>query len=145
MNMVYEAVTKHNISLDTLWDIAKKYRLDYIYWKLDDKVPYCAEDAYTFYTAGFIEDDLFDYFSSDLKILFSLEDQPIYEVIKNDSLLSEGFHLFHYGIRCIPMYKNSLENFQTTLKTFKNGSTIQILETANEIRKGLTKKRRKLG
>ena len=41
VSLVTEVLNVHNISLDTLWDTARRYRLDYIQRKLDGKVPPC--------------------------------------------------------------------------------------------------------
>ena len=127
MNIVYEAVTKHNVSPDTLWDTAKRYRVDYIY-KVDEEVPDCRLLEVT------TTEDYFDFFSSDLDISFILQDQPVYNDNITDSLLSDGFQLFHYIARCQDMDQNSHKKVKAALKTFKDGSTMKILETANEIR-----------
>ena len=124
MNMLYEAVTKHGISLDTLWDTAKRYRLDYIHRKVDNNVGICLPHI----LIG--TDDYFNYFSSNLE---TLQDQPVYNENITDSLLSVGFQLFHYIARCEDMDQNSIQKFKTILKTFKDGSSMKILETANEI------------
>ena len=41
MNMLYEAVTKHGISFDSLWETSKRYRLDYINRTIDYNVGNC--------------------------------------------------------------------------------------------------------
>ena len=79
-------------------------------------------------------DDYFNFFSSDFKTSFTLQDQPVYNEKITDSFLSIGYKLFHYITRCDEMDENeSIIKFRTTLKTFKRGSTIKVLETANEI------------
>ena len=79
-------------------------------------------------------DDYFNFFSSDLKTSFTLQDQPVYNEKITDFLLSIGYKLFHYIARCEERQeKDSIGKFRTTLKTFKRGSTIKVLETTNEI------------
>ena len=79
-------------------------------------------------------DDYFNFFSSDLKTSFTLQDQPVYNEKITDFLLSIGYKLFHYVARCEERQeKDSIGKFRTTLKTFKRGSTIKVLETTNEI------------
>ena len=41
MNLIYEAVTKHGISFDSLWETSKRYRLDYINRTIDYNVGNC--------------------------------------------------------------------------------------------------------
>ena len=87
----------------------------------------CAEDSVT------STEDYFHYFSSDLNISFTLQNQPVYDDKINDTLLSVGFQLFHYVARCEDMDEKSVGKFRRILKTFKDGSTMKILETANNI------------
>ena len=85
MNLVYEAVTRHNISLDTLWNTAKRYRVDYIHRKVNDNVRLCTPGS-LIQTVDFFNitsslnenvsiplQDYFNFTSSDLNISFSLQ------------------------------------------------------------------------
>ena len=127
MNLVYEALTKYDISLDTLWDTAKRYRQDYIQRKINDKVITCD----TWYVTA--TDEYFHYFSTDLDISFTIQYQPVYNDKIGDSLLSDGFQLFHYVARCKDMDHKSLAKFKTNVQTCKQGSKMKILEGGNEM------------
>ena len=60
VSLVNEVLYYQNISLDTLWDTARRYRLDYIQRKLDGKGLACKEKDVT------NTKDYFDYIPSDL-------------------------------------------------------------------------------
>ena len=55
------------------------------------------------------------------------------ENLTDSLLLSIAFQLFHYVARCEDIDPNSLKKFGATIKTFQHGSTMKILDTANEI------------
>ena len=131
INLFYEALTYHNVSLESLWDIAKRYRLDYIQKKVNDEVESCS----MLYQSLIPEVDYFHYFSSSLKISFTLQDQPVYKDQITDDLLFDGFQLFHYIARCKDIQTDSINTFQDHINIFNKDSTITILEVANLINK----------
>ena len=125
MNLVFEAVTRHQVSLETLWDTAKRFRLDYIHKKVKNEV-FC--DWWTWIDS----DDYLNFFSSELKFPFTLQDQSIYydqEELTN-TLLTDGFQLFYYMARCQDMDKGSLETFKKYMNSFNLDSTTMMLEAA---------------
>ena len=128
LNLVFEAFMYHDISIESLWDIAKRYRLEYIHRKMNNNVGYCTKKQSVIAT-----DDYLQYFSSSLKISFTLQDQPVYKDQITDGLLSDGFQLFHYISRCEDMDPDSTNTYQNHMNSFNKDSTITILEAANLI------------
>ena len=125
MNLVFEAVTWHEVSFEMLWDTAKRFRLDYIHKKTRNEV-FC--DFWTFTDS----DDYLDFFSSDLNISLTLQDQSVYyekEQLTN-GLLTVGFQLFHYIARCQDMDKGSIDMFKKYMNSFNLDSTTTMLEAA---------------
>ena len=127
MNLIFEAISKHSISLETLWETAKHYRLDYTHRRAANKVGNC--NYWTVTTT----DDYLDYFSSVLGIAFNLQDQPVYKDEISDYLLSEGWQLFHYVARCQDMYQESMDTFKKYINAFNKDSAVTILEAASVI------------
>ena len=128
INLVFEAVTKHNISLETLWNIAKNYRVDYIHRKVNGKTPYCQMGSPTEVDMEYI-----DYFNSVLNISYTHKDGNVYKDNITNSLLSDGFQLFHYIARCEDMDMKSSKTFKTYIDSFNNDSATAILEAAIEM------------
>ena len=125
INLVFEAVTKHNISLETLWNIAKNYRVDYIHRKVNGKTPYCQ--------MGWpinVDMEYIDYFNSILNISYTHKYVNVYKDNITNSLLSDGFQLFHYIARCEDMDMKSSKTFKTYIDSFNNDSSTAILEAA---------------
>ena len=139
MNFLFEIVNNTDISLETLWDIAKKYRLDDFHkksqnnWKVESK---CDEgELGDFMFRGVANtDDYINYFSSSLNISFTLQDKPVYKDQITDSLLTSGFHLFHYIARCEDIDRESIMMFKKYIELFNSNSTRTILESALEIK-----------
>ena len=124
MNLLFEAVTDHNIDLQTLWDIAKIYRLDYIHRKARSEVSFC------FHASVTETEDYLKYISSALSISFSLQDRPVYKEFLTESFLADGFQLFHYIARCQDMDKGSIDMFKKYMNSFNLDSTTTMLEAA---------------
>ena len=133
INLVVEVVTRHNVSLETLWDVAKKYRLDYIHRKLSDNPPFCEKYDMTRVTSDYI-----GFFKSALGIYFqtkhlSVTEEQFYRDQLTDSLLFDGFQLWHYIARCEDLDIKSTKTFRTYFDLFKSDSTTAILEAATVI------------
>ena len=127
MNLVFEATNNHTMSLETMWDTAKNYRLDYTHRRVTNQVISC--DYWTVTATH----DYLDYFSSDLGIEFSFQDKPVYKDEISDSLLYQGWQLFHYVARCQEYYTESIETFIEYINTFNKDSVGTILEAASVI------------
>ena len=127
MNLVFEAVTRHQVGLETLWDIGKDYRLDYTHRLVNNKVTFCK-------MLGVIDtDDYLNYFSSALGIPFTLQDTPVYKNKISDSLLSEGYKLFHYIARCKDMNFVAKDTLKIHIESFNKDSNNILLEAATGI------------
>ena len=126
INLVYEALTYHNISLQSLWDIAKKFRLDYNYKKI-----YIDEDLLPCFVQSVLATDIYlQFFSSSLNISFTFQTQSVYKDQITDDLLFDGFQLFHYVARCRDMDVRSTNTFENYINIFNKDSIITILEAA---------------
>ena len=125
INLVFEAVTKHNVSLQTLWEIAKNYRLGYNHRKVAGKTSHCL-------AGELIEEDMdyIDYFTSALNISYTHKKENIYKEQINYTFLSDGFQLFHYIARCLDFDFKSHQKYSSYLDIFNNDSTTAILEAA---------------
>ena len=115
---------RHNVRVDTLWNIARIYRLDYLHRKVEDKVPNCDFDN----VIG--TDEFIEYIVSVLNITFRLHDDPRYKAEINDSVLSDGFQIFHYITRCEDMDKMSAFTIKTHIDSFNNNSALTLLEAS---------------
>lgn len=124
MNILYRAVTDNNVDLEILWDIAKKYRLEYIIRKARNEEAYCDHVSVT------DTEDYFIYLSSALGIPLSLQDRPVYKEFLTDSFLADGFQLFYYMARCQDMDKGSIDIFRKYMNSFNLDSTTMMLEAA---------------
>ena len=124
MDFLYKAVTIHNVRVETIWNIARRYRLDYLHRKVEGKVPYCVEDK-VIHTNDFIGN-----ISSELNITFKLHKYPKYKAKINDSFLSEGFQIFTYIARCEDMDKMSAFTIKTHIYSFNNNSALTLLEAS---------------
>ena len=74
-----------------------------------------------------------DYFTSALNINFTQKKGNFYMEQVTDSLLSDGFQLFHYIARCQDFNIDSTITFTTYIKSFNNDSPTAILEAAIEM------------
>ena len=97
---------------------------------MNNNVGYCTKKQSVIAT-----DDYLKFFSSSLKISFTLQDQPVYKDQITDDLLFDGFQLFHYVARCKDIQTDSINTFQDHINIFNKDSTITILEVANLINK----------
>ena len=127
MNIVFEATNNHTISLETLWDIAKNYRLDYIYTGLSNRIKDC-DSRYVTAT-----DDYLDYFSSVLGKEYTFQDQPVFKDEISYSLLSQGWELFHYVARCQDTNLERTNTFKKYINIFNKDSAETVLEAVSGI------------
>ena len=116
-----------------LWDTARKYRLDYIHRKVSGKAAYCHS-----YLDTDVSMDYMEYFSLALNISHTRQTHNVYKEQMTDSLLYEGFQLFHYIARCEDMDLESTNTFKTYIDLFRTDSPIAILEAANVMNKQKT-------
>ena len=132
MDLLYEAVTLHNVSVETIWNMAKRYRLDFLRGTTK-----CSLTSGLVYTVGNQWTDYIDNIALDLNITsFIYHEEPKYKAEINDSFLSDGFQIFHYVTRCTDMdreldlsYKWSFyDRTGRDMDTFNNDSPLTLLE-----------------
>ena len=127
MNLVFEAVTNHSVTFETLWDIAKNYRLDYNRRRANNNYRRCT----TIFGQLITYTDYLQYFSNSLNINFILKKSPVYKKQITDSLFTLGFQLFQYIASCAD-YDNQLatNTYLTYINSFKRDPARTIFEAA---------------